>query len=320
MPSEAIVRGLLNEMHKPVASVFKYIIYFLFSFLLVASCTTKQEVSTTTSPSSIDSVTVLCDPSWESIVRTFIVTYEGLNPRRKVNLLVKPESECVVDLINNRYNTIFVSRDFTEQEKNVLKQKQWSINNDTLCFDGIALIVPKSFPKDSLNVNEIKKLFQTGEFQGSTYSIQLNSTGSSIANYLSNYFGVPPSTSHIYTGGSDEEIIKSVQEHTTSLACISSSWLVNLEDKKHKAYLESIKVLKVVNSQTNLAFSPFQNDLALDSYPFKRVLRVLNNDAHVGLGTAFASFLIGNRGQRVFLKAGLLPFNMPAREIEFTNK
>ncbi len=305
-----------------VASVFKYIAYFLFLFLLGASCTSepKSVTETVEVSSKPDTVTVLCDPSWESILRTFIVMYEGLNPHRKINLLIKPESECIQAVITGSYNTVFVSRNFSAEELNVLQQKQWRVANDTLCYDGLAWIAPKSFSKDSLSVDEIKKLFQTGMFEGENYTIQLNKTGASVANYLTGYFGVPPSTSHLYTGGSDEQIIQSVQQHNKSLACISSGWLVNLEDQKHKAYLSSVKVLKIAAHTNEKAYSPFQNDLALNSYPFKRILRVINNDANDGLGTAFASFLIGNRGQRVFLKAGLLPYKMPAREVELKTK
>jgi phosphate transport system substrate-binding protein len=215
---------------------------------------------------------------------------------------------------------VFVSRNFSPEELNVLNQKQWRVANDTLCYDGLAWIAPKSFPKDSLSVDEIRILFQTGVLEGINYTIQLNKTGSSVANYLTNYFGVPPSTSHLYTGGSDEKIIQSVQQHNRSLACISSGWLVNLEDQKHQAYLSSVKVLKIAAHANEKSYSPFQNDLALNSYPFKRILRVINNDANDGLGTAFASFMIGNRGQRVFLKAGLLPYRMPAREVELKMK
>ena len=305
-----------------MASVFKYIAYFLFLFLLGASCTPEPKPVTETveESSQPDTVTVLCDPSWESILRTFIVTYEGLNPHRKINLLIKPEAECIHAVITGTYNTVFVSRNFSPQELNVLKQQQWRVANDTLCYDGLAWIVPKSFPQDSLSVDEIKMLFQTGMFEGEKYTIQLNKTGTSVANYLTDYFGVPPSTSHLYTGGSDEQIIQSVQQHNKSLACISSGWLVNLEDQKHRAYLASVKVLKIAAHKNEKAYSPFQNDLALNSYPFKRILRVINNDANDGLGTAFASFLIGNRGQRVFLKAGLLPYKMPAREVELKTK
>ncbi len=295
-------------------TVLKYILFYCF-FLSVASCSDKPQ-TTDTSATPVDSVTVLCDPSWESIVRTFITTYEGLNPHRKVILLVKPESECIQALLNDTYRTVFVSRDFTEAEKELIQKKQWRIHNDSLCYDGLAWIAPKSFSKDSLTLNEIKELFQSGMLDEQTYSIQLNSSGSSVANYLTESFGVPPSTKHIYTGGNDEDIIRSVQTHTYALACISSSWLVNLEDKKHRNYLASVKVVKIAKTASDQAYSPFQNDLALGTYPFIRILRVLNHDANMGMGTAFASYFISNRGQRIFLKAGLLPYKMPAREVE----
>ncbi|ABG59279.1 substrate-binding domain-containing protein [Cytophaga hutchinsonii] len=295
-------------------TVFKYILFYC-SFLFLASCSEKTE-STNASSTPVDSVTVLCDPSWESIVRTFITTYEGLNPHRKVTLLVKPESECIHALLKDTYRTVFVSRNFTASEQAFIEKKEWGIHNDSLCYDGLTWIAPKSFPKDSLTLDEIKELFQSGTLNNQAYTIQLNSSGSSVANYLTERLGVPPSTKHIYTGGNDEDIIRSVQVHKNALACISSSWLVNLEDKRHRDYLASVKVLKIAKTPSSEAYSPFQNDLALGTYPFMRVLRVLNHDANAGMGTAFASYFISNRGQRIFLKAGLLPYKMPAREVE----
>lgn len=299
-----------------MATVFKYVL-FSFVCLLGISCSNSKD--NTTQTTVLDTVTVLCDPSWENCIRTFIKTYEGLNPHRKVLLLVKPESDCISDLLKGNYLTVFVSRDLSPQEKEYVIQKRWSIKNDSLCYDGLTWIAPKSFPKDSLTIAETKALFQSGMLDGISYTIQLNGKGSSVANYLTSYFGVPPSTKHIYAGGDDVAIIKSVQSHSNALACISSSWLVNLEDKKHRDYLSSIKIIKIGATAESQAYSSFQNDLALGTYPFKRVLRVLNQDANSGLGTAFASFFIHNRGQRLFLKEGLLPYRMPAREIELKN-
>jgi len=296
-----------------VTTVFKYV---LFSFVCLLGLSCSDSKDNTPQTIVIDTVTVLCDPSWENSIRTFIKTYEGLNPHRKVLLLVKPESDCISDLLNGSYRTIFVSRDLSSSEKEYVIKKRWSIKNDSLCYDGLTWIAPKSFPKDSLTVAETKALFQSGVLDGVSYTIQLNGKGSSVANYLTSYFGVPPSTKHIYAGGDDIAIIKSVQSHSNALACISSSWLVNLEDKAHRDYLSSIKIIKISATAQSQAYSSFQNDLALGTYPFKRVLRVLNQDADAGLGTAFASFFIHNRGQRLFLKEGLLPYRMPAREIE----
>lgn len=300
-----------------MVAVFNSIIFSIVCILCLSCSNSKENAKLA---QTFDTVTVLCDPSWENCIRTFIKTYEGLNPTRKVLLLVKPESECISDLLNDRYRTIFVSRDLVSKEKAFVTSNQWHLKNDSLCYDGLTWIAPKSFPPDSLTVAEIKELFQTGMLRGISYTIQLNGKGSSVANYLTSYFGVPPATKHIYTGGDDIAIIKSVQSHSNALACISSSWLVNLEEKTHRDYLSSIKIIKIAATAQSQSYSPFQNDLALGTYPFKRVLRVLNHDANTGLGTAFASFFIHNRGQRLFLKEGLLPYKMPAREIELTNK
>lgn len=302
-----------------MTTVFKYVLSSVI-FLLVLSCASNTENKTDEQPIVVDTVTVLCDPSWENSIRTFIKTYEGLNPSKKVLLIVKPESACISDLLNDTYRTVFVSRDLSVKEKAYIQSKQWRVKNDSLCYDGLTWIAPRSFYKDSLSVDEIKELFQSGLIDGKVYSIQLNGEGSAAATYLTNYFGIPPSTKHIYTGGDDIKIIQSVQSHNHALACISSSWLVNLEEKSHRDYLSSIKILKIYKTGESQAYTPFQNDLALGTYPFKRVLRVLNHDANTGLGTAFASFFIHNRGQRLFLKEGLLPYKMPAREIELKNQ
>jgi phosphate transport system substrate-binding protein len=292
---------------------------FISVAILCFSCSNNKNNNNervVTSAVITDSITILADPSWKQILQTLITTYEGLNPTKKIILMVKPESECIQDILSDSFRIAFVTRDFSVEEKKFLEAKQWHVRNDTLCYDGITWIVSKSFPADSISVAEVKTLFQTGQFKGVQYTLQLNDIGSSVANYLRAYFGNPISTQHIYKGGQDQEIINSVKGRTTTMGCISSSTLVNLKNKTNRSNLESIKILKINTSEDTLAYSSFQNDLALGTYPF---IRVLNHDAPSGLGTAFASFIIHNRGQRLLLKEGLLPFKMPAREIELKN-
>lgn len=298
-------------------SLTTYILFVLGFFTIACSNNVER---TTSSVVITDSITIVADPSWKHILQTLITTYEGLNPTKKINLNVKPESDCIQDILNDSFLTAFVSRDFSKKEKKFLAAKQWHIRNDTLCYDGLTWIVPKSFPVDSISISDVKTLFQTGQFNDVQYTLQLNDIGSSIATYLRMYFGNPTSTQHIYKGGEDQEIINSVKARTTTIGCISSSTLVNLKNKTNRLNFESIKILKISASKEQVAYSPFQNDLALGSYPFVRVLRVVNHDAPSGLGTAFASFVIHNRGQRLLLKEGLLPFKMPAREVEIKNQ
>ena len=54
-------------------------------------------------------------------------------------------------------------------------------------------------------------------------------------------------------------------------------------------------------------------------YPLTRSLYVINCEGGTGLGTGFASFIAGERGQRIVLKSGLLPDSIPSREINIVN-
>ncbi|MEO6850946.1 MAG: hypothetical protein ABI203_04415, partial [Mucilaginibacter sp.] len=56
--------------------------------------------------------------------------------------------------------------------------------------------------------------------------------------------------------------------------------------------------------------------LALGQYPLKRDLFVVNCLASKkGVGAEFEHFIVTDKGQRIILRSGLLPANIPAREI-----
>jgi phosphate transport system substrate-binding protein len=84
-----------------------------------------------------------------------------------------------------------------------------------------------------------------------------------------------------------------------------------------------LKILGVKNSigkpGSDAYYKPTQNDIALGMYPLTRSLYVINCEGGTGLGTGFASFIAGERGQRVVLKSGLLPDSIPSREINIVN-
>ena len=62
-------------------------------------------------------------------------------------------------------------------------------------------------------------------------------------------------------------------------------------------------------------FKPSQTSLSLKQYPLSRGLFIVNCTDRQGLGTGFASFITGERGQRIIMESGLLPDEIPGREI-----
>src|SRR5690606_29223635 len=113
-------------------------------------------------------------------------------------------------------------------------------------------------------------------------------------------------------------IIKYVHENPQTIGVIGINWLVQ-PAKEFSDMVDEIKVLGVKNLSGRNGddgfYYPSQDNLALGKYPLARELYIVNATGARGLGFGFASFIGGERGQRLVLKSGLLPDSIPPREI-----
>ena len=87
--------------------------------------------------------------------------------------------------------------------------------------------------------------------------------------------------------------------------------------------VKGVKILGVKNLPgkpgSDGYYKPNQNDLAEEVYPLTRNLYIVNGEGKSGLGTGFATFIAGERGQRIVLKSGLLPDSLPSRQVIINN-
>ena len=63
------------------------------------------------------------------------------------------------------------------------------------------------------------------------------------------------------------------------------------------------------------SYKPFQAYLFYGHYPLARPIYILLNDPRNGLSWGFSNFLTLDRGQRIILKAGLVPATQPIRVV-----
>jgi phosphate transport system substrate-binding protein len=129
-------------------------------------------------------------------------------------------------------------------------------------------------------------------------------------------------SSGIYALKSNADVIKYVNDNPGSIGVVGVNWLVQ-PPVELEAIVEDLKILGVKNivgqPGSDAYYKPNQNDLAIGKYPLTRSLYVINCEGGAGLGTGFASFIMGDRGQRIVLKSGLLPDSIPSREINIVN-
>ena len=83
--------------------------------------------------------------------------------------------------------------------------------------------------------------------------------------------------------------------------------------------VNNVNVLAVKGINKSDYIFPTQDNLAQGKYPLARDLYIVNCQGYSGLGMGFASFLSGERGQRIILKSGLVPERIPSRKIVIRN-
>lgn len=279
----------------------------------LSSCSTPDSTKSISTASTPDTFFVSVDPSWEGLLSNWTSTYNALNTYQYIQVRVLPEKEVAQQFFSNSIPVAFLSRGLSIEEQNYLVSKKRFIDRDTVAYDAIACIVPLSFPDSMLRLEDVQSLFQTGKWKSKEYSLVFNSNGGAVPYYLETILGKPASSSHLYAVGSDEQIIENVKNSTATIGFISSYKLSDAQNPKHRALAQGIKVLGLWNNEKKQAIWPVQEHIYTQWYPLVRPLVFLNYDRKEGIGTSFISFIREERGQRIVLKAGLLPHEMPAR-------
>ena len=108
------------------------------------------------------------------------------------------------------------------------------------------------------------------------------------------------------------------RSNRNALGLIGLEWISDKDDSTSNSFLARIKVMSVAGDSAH--FKPYQAYLALKYYPLARKITILSREARWGLGGGFMAFFASERGQRIVLKAGLVPVTMPLRVVEIDRR
>ena len=236
------------------------------------------------------------------------------------NIAYAPENTAINLFLADSVRTAVLSRDLTADEYKAVHARNSNPIISRFAIDAVALIVNQASNDTLITVSEIKKMLN-----GNTKTdknIVFDNPNSGLVRYLKQLSGTSDlKQKNIYALKSNKEVIKYVSEHPDAIGITGFSWL-NDPDKDYAVALDKVKIMSVKDDVTKGAppeyFSPSQNTLALKEYPLTRNLYILYSTSK--LGTEFASFLISDRGQRIILKSGILPDNIPNRRINIVKK
>jgi phosphate transport system substrate-binding protein len=301
---------MMNKVAKTVVG------FFLLTLLFVFSCQKKSE-------ESVDSIiegkaTIYVDESILPIIEDEQAVFET-QYNAKLQLVPKSENEVLNAMFNDTAAIAVLTRNLTKEELTAFKAKKINPKITPFATDAVALIRSKT-SNDSLVALQDVIDFINGKTVSSIKGLVFDNANSSTVRYLSDLVGIPVNNQkNVFSLKTNQEVIKYVAEHDGMIGVIGINWIfqppLDLQES-----VDKVNVLGVKDTNADTFEFPTQDNLAQGKYPLARHLYFVNCQGYSGLGMGFASFLGGERGQRIILKSGLVPERVPSRKIMIRNK
>ena len=285
-----------------------------FISLVSLSCKNSSSQKSTFTKGQIK---IVVDETFAPIVDDQAIVFENAYPESKLNMVYKPENELLRLFLTDSIRVAIISRELSTQESNFYKNKNIKLRINRFALDGISLVNHNSSPDSNVNVSDIISIMQGKK--GKIKSLVFDNPNSSTVRYFKELADISDLPKEgVYALKSNPDVLRYVNDNPGAIGVIGINW-IRQPDKELEPVVKNLRIIGVKNLEGKIGsdgyYTPNQNDLALGLYPLTRSLYIINAEGRPGLGTGFATFIAGERGQRIVLKSGLLPDSIPSRQV-----
>lgn len=302
--------------------------YFIASIALLAlgyGCSNTNVNEPTDTPTSGE-VNIVVDESFQQLFDTQIYTFQSFYQNAHVNAVYLPEQEALQRLINDSCKVVVMCRDLSVLERKRFEQANLFPISTKIAEDAIAFVVNPENTDTVLTVAKIKSMLLGNDSLWTQLNEQsklgkinmvFDNNGSANTTYMrDSLLGGASFSKNAFAVKSNPEVIEYVSQHKNAIGVLSVNWISDHDDSTAMSYLKKIKVVAVSKSSESEAVRPYQAYIKTKDYPFTRGVYMINRQTRAGLGMGFVSFVAGEKGQIMILKAGLVPAIAPVRLVE----
>jgi phosphate transport system substrate-binding protein len=303
-----------------------------FVALILCGCNRINRDPYTNTPTT-GRIKVYIDETFKPVGDAEIQVFEGLYRYSEIIPVYLPESNVFDGLLKDSTNVAIASRTLNTGERDYFGSKKLFPRELKIAVDAVAVIVHPENQDTVLTVASLKDVL-TGKinrwdeiYPGSTLgemSIVFDNEKSSIVHYMMDSIIEGNNLSkNLSALDLNTDVITYVSEHREAVGLIGVSWISDRDDTLQLSFLKKIRVMAL--SKESIAtyqnsYQPFQAYMHDGSYPLIRNIYAINTEPRNGLATGFVSFLSSDKGQRIILKAGILPANSPVRVVKVRNE
>lgn len=290
--------------------IMRHFIILSLLVLLLSSCKSFDKQKSEL-PDNADkgTIRVSADESFKPIIDEQVKVYESQHINAHIIVDYKPEAECLKDLLNDSVRMVIATRSASKEEIDFVGDSlRKELKSMTIAQDAIAVIVNTSSPDTLLTVQDLREIL-TGKFKKKLIPVFDGVKATSTVRYIiDSVLRGDTLTPDAMAARSSEGVINYVSEHPGVVGFIGISWIGNPEDTAQLSFLKKVKMVLVESTDSPGKFiRAYQANIYQRRYPMVRDLVYIMKENYNGLGTAFANFMSGETGQKIFRRAYLIP-------------
>lgn len=287
----------------------------LFFLLLLPALACNKKPEEITAP-TMGSLNLMADESIRGIVEQEEQIFERFYPYAHLEITYASENDIFNRLLEDSTDVILSTRSLSSEELNYLLQRQSVPKQFPFATGAIAFISNMASADTAWTYEDLVSRMKN---ESSGYRFVIENVKSGIANEVLRFINSDTLPRHFYALPNKQEVLTYVREHEQSIGLIDYSDISDTDTQYTREVLSSINLLGITRPQDSIQYGfvrPFQYNLQDHKYPFTRDLYIITNTGLNDVSLGFASFVCGEIGQKIILKAGLLPKFQTERNIE----
>lgn len=294
----------------------KLLLIFILFPILWNACKAKPQEDEVQETRTSGTTTILVDEAYADLINDQIEVFKGDYPATTVKVILGNENELLPKFISGEQKMIVMSRMLKPSEIIFYNRRKSPVYTDRFAVDGIALIVNRRNQDSTIAVQDVYDMMKGSNSNGQ--QLVFDNAYSSTIRYFIDSAGIKSLPEKgVYTLKTPKDVIKFVSENDNYIGVVGVNWLTE-NSKNSSPFLANVKTLSVKNQidkdKSGVYYKPTQQNLINGKYPFLRNVYMINAEGTNGLGTGFANWLAGPRGQLIVLKSGLAPHEVALRE------
>lgn len=311
---------------EPESTMKNKFLFSALSFLLFATGCTKKSTDNYTDTPTTGKVSIAVDETFKPIVEAELSVFHAVYKFANIHPEYATENAAVNMLLHDSVRLAILSRPLNAYEKKYLNSRKFFPKEVPVAIDGIAILVNPSNPDTLFTISQLSQIMK-GEItdwkqinpgsDAGKIKVVFDNPNSSTVRFIADSITKTTKlgkqlSAMLYT----LDVVDFVSKNKNAIGIIGVSWISDRRDPKSLTFLNKIKVAGIssepVASSEN-SYQPFQAYIATGKYPLTRFIYMVLSEPRAGLGTGFTSFVASDKGQRIILKTGILPYTQPVR-------